>query len=191
VRNQWIIPYGGALLLIAVLALGLFYWRQGPAGAPCRHRRRHRALHAFRACRALDQRHRLRACWRISGIVMAFGKFFLLPVIGGTLFGWLTYALKTAHNFVGPLFAVSLVIVIITFVQATTCQARRLAGWLSKGGGLFGGPGSAVAPLQRRREGHVLGGVHRARLVVVGSGLVLDKLVPGWARLRGEMQVAT
>ena len=39
---------------------------------------------------------------------MAFGKFFLLPVIGGTLFGWLTYALKTAHNFAGPLFAVSL-----------------------------------------------------------------------------------
>ena len=33
VRNQWIIPYGGALLLIAVLALGLFYWRTGAASA--------------------------------------------------------------------------------------------------------------------------------------------------------------
>jgi formate dehydrogenase subunit gamma len=32
----------------------------------------------------------------VSGIVMAFGKFFLLPVLGATLFGWLTYALKTA-----------------------------------------------------------------------------------------------
>ena len=42
----------------------------------------------------------------VSGLVMAFGKFVLLPVIGGTLFGWLTYALKTAHNFAGPLFAV-------------------------------------------------------------------------------------
>ena len=40
---------------------------------------------------------------------MAFGKYFLLPLIGGTLFGWLTYALKTAHNFAGPLFAVSMV----------------------------------------------------------------------------------
>ena len=26
----------------------------------------------------------------VSGAVMAFGKFFLLPIIGGTLFGWLT-----------------------------------------------------------------------------------------------------
>jgi formate dehydrogenase subunit gamma len=34
---------------------------------------------------------------------MAFGKYFLLPVLGSTLFGWLTYALKTAHNFAGPL----------------------------------------------------------------------------------------
>src|SRR5665647_3669570 len=38
----------------------------------------------------------------ISGLVMAFGKFFLHPVIGSTLFGWLTYALKNAHNFAGP-----------------------------------------------------------------------------------------
>ena len=32
VRNQWIIPYGGSLLLIAALALALFYWRKGPLG---------------------------------------------------------------------------------------------------------------------------------------------------------------
>ena len=32
----------------------------------------------------------------VSGLVMAFGKFLLLPLIGGTLFGWLTYALKNA-----------------------------------------------------------------------------------------------
>ena len=29
VRNQWILPYGGALLLIVVLALGLFYKARG------------------------------------------------------------------------------------------------------------------------------------------------------------------
>jgi formate dehydrogenase subunit gamma len=50
----------------------------------------------------------------ISGIVMAFGKFFLLPVMGSTLFGWLAYALKNVHNFMGPLFAVSLLVIIVT-----------------------------------------------------------------------------
>ena len=51
-----------------------------------------RALHALRARRALDERDRVRASSRSPGVVMAFGKFFLLPLIGGTLFGWLTYA---------------------------------------------------------------------------------------------------
>ncbi|MGL6111124.1 MAG: formate dehydrogenase subunit gamma, partial [Rubrivivax sp.] len=32
VRNQWILPYGGALLLIAALAVGLYHWRTGGIG---------------------------------------------------------------------------------------------------------------------------------------------------------------
>ena len=60
----------------------------------------------------------------VSGLVMAFGKFFLLPIIGGTLFGWLTYALKTAHNFAGPLFAVALRGLHRRATCATTCRAR-------------------------------------------------------------------
>ena len=32
--------------------------------------------------------------------------------------GWLTWLLKTMHNFVGPLFAVSLVIVFLTFLRS-------------------------------------------------------------------------
>ena len=72
----------------------------------------------------------------ISGLVMAFGKFFLLPVLGGTLFGALTYLLKTLHNFVGPLFAVSLVIVLATFLKDNIASAADFK-WLMKGGGLF------------------------------------------------------
>ena len=69
----------------------------------------------------------------ISGLVMAFGKFLLLPLIGGALFGWLTYALKTAHNFVGPLFAVSLVIVFLTFLRSNMPSRDDLR-WLARGG---------------------------------------------------------
>ena len=98
----------------------------------------------------------------VSGMVMAFGKFFLLPIIGGTLFGWLTYALKTLHNFVGPLFAVSLVIVFVTFVREQLAAARRPA-LAARAGGMFGGERAAVAPLQRRREGGVLARRARAR----------------------------
>jgi formate dehydrogenase subunit gamma len=92
VRNQWIIPYGGALLLIAVAGAGAVLLAQGPAGRPgARHGAGDRALHALRA-RAHWSNAIAFAVLGISGIVMAFGKFFLLPVLGGTLFGWLTYA---------------------------------------------------------------------------------------------------
>ena len=125
----------------------------------------------------------------ISGIVMAFGKFFLLPVIGGTLFGWLTYALKTAHNFAGPVFAVSLLIVIVTFVRDNLPKASDLT-WLAKGGGMLG---DHEVPSHRFNAGEKVifwGGVFVCGLVSVGSGLVLDKLVPGLAYLRTDMQVA-
>ncbi len=42
----------------------------------------------------------------LSGLIMLFGKYVLLPVIGYTLFAWLTALSKNLHNFVGPVFIV-------------------------------------------------------------------------------------
>ena len=120
---------------------------------------------------------------------MAFGKFFLWPLIGGSLFGWLTYALKTAHNFAGPLFAVSLVVVFITFVRDNFPNRTDLQ-WLRKGGGMLG---DHEIPSGRFNAGEKIvfwGGVFLLGIVVVASGLVLDKLIPGLAYLRGDMQIA-
>jgi formate dehydrogenase subunit gamma len=125
----------------------------------------------------------------VSGLVMAFGKFFLLPVIGATLFGWLTYALKTAHNFAGPVFAVALLIFIVTYVRDNFPSGADLR-WLIKGGGLLGGE---EVPSHRFNAGEKVvfwGGVIVLGLTVVGTGLILDKLIPGLAYLRGDMQVA-
>ena len=117
VRNNWIIPYGGSLLVIVLGALAIFYWRRGTM-----------ALHGQTTGRKIERftPFERSAHWTnaitfcvlaVSGLVMAFGKFFLLPIMGSSLFGWLTYALKNAHNFAGPLFAVSLVVVFLTFVK--------------------------------------------------------------------------
>jgi formate dehydrogenase subunit gamma len=188
VRNQWIIPYGGALLLIAVLALALFHWRKGPLGhAPNTGRDIERFTYFERAAHWSNA---IAFCvLAISGIVMAFGKFFLLPVIGATLFGWLSYALKTLHNFAGPLFAVSLVIVFFTFVRDELPQ-RGDATWLRKAGGVFSGE---EVPAHRFNAGEKVvfwGGVLLLGGIVVASGLVLDMVIPGLAYLRSDMQVA-
>jgi formate dehydrogenase subunit gamma len=188
VRNEWIIPYGGALLAILALAIALFYWRKGKLG------------HAAPGGRAIERftPFERAAHWcnaiafvvlAVSGLVMAFGKFFLLPVLGATLFGWLAYALKTAHNFAGPLFAVSLVVVFLTFLRDNWPKGYDFT-WLKKGGGLLSGH---EVPSHRFNAGEKVVfwlGVLLLGVIVAGSGLVLDQLIPGRAYLRGDMQVA-
>ena len=123
VRNEWIIPYGGALSDRGAGARARSTGRRADGRPQPDTGPQDRALHALRARHALDHGDRF-VVLAVSGLVMAFGKFFLLPLIGATLFGWLTYALKTAHNFAGPVFAVSLVI-FHSPSCATTCRAGR------------------------------------------------------------------
>jgi formate dehydrogenase subunit gamma len=190
VRNHWIVPYGGALLLIVTLALAIFYFAKGPMGhadgtsGPRRIERFtpfERAAHWANAIAFV--------VLAISGIVMAFGKFFLLPIIGQTLFGYFTYILKNLHNFVGPLFVVSLAIIVLTFVKDNLPQKGDVT-WLVRLGGVLG---KKEAPSNRFNAGEkgmfwvgtlLLGGI------VVASGLYMDKLLPGVPYLRANMQVA-
>jgi formate dehydrogenase subunit gamma len=123
--------------------------------------------------------------------VMAFGKFFLLPVIGGTLFGYFTYILKNAHNFFGPLFVVSLLVVLVTFIKDEFPRKGDL-NWLLKLGGVFSKSGEEP-PTHRFNAGEKVVfwlGVVVLGLIVAASGLVLDKLVPGVGELRADMQVS-
>ncbi|MBA4175997.1 MAG: formate dehydrogenase subunit gamma [Leptothrix sp. (in: Bacteria)] len=189
VRNQWIIPYGGSLILLVAAATALFYFTKGPIGG-----------HEVNTGRLIERFTYLErvAHWSmaitfvvlaISGIVMAFGKFFLLPVLGATLFGWLSYALKTAHNFVGPLFAVSLVVFALIYIKDNLPKAADLA-WLAKGGGLLSGKQVPSGRFNGGEKFVFWGGVIVLGLTVVASGLVLDLLIPGWGETRGQMQVA-
>jgi formate dehydrogenase subunit gamma len=189
VRNGFIIPYGGALLLITALAVALMYWGKGPLGRD--HPEGSRKIERFTYFeRAAHWTNAIAFCiLAVSGIVMAFGKFFLLPVIGSTLFGWLSYALKNAHNFVGPVFAVSLVIVFLTFIRDNFPRAGDLT-WVMRAGGMFG---EHEVPSHRFNAGEKIvfwGGVFLLGGFVVGSGLVMDMIIPGLNYTRGNMQIA-
>ncbi len=188
VRNQWIIPYGGALLLIVLGALALFYLAKGPLGhaandPPGRIERFtpfERSAHWANAAAF--------TVLAVSGLVMAFGQFILLPFFGANLFGWLTYALKTAHNFAGPLFAVSLVVVFFTFLKDNFPNKGDLT-WLVKAGGMLS---KQEVPSHRFNAGEKLifwGGVLLLGAIVVGSGLVMDQLV--MAMFLGHIYIGT
>ncbi|PIT78818.1 formate dehydrogenase subunit gamma [Limnohabitans sp. B9-3] len=189
VRNNWIIPYGGSLLVIVFGAIAIFYWRKGMMklhGAPTgkeieRFTPFERSAHWTNAIAFV--------ILAISGATMAFGKFFLQPIIGDTLFGWITYLLKNAHNFAGPLFAVSLTVVFFTFLKDNWPSKEDWV-WIIKAGGMLGGK---EVPSHRFNAGEKVvfwGGVFGLGLVVVASGFVLDKIVPGLIYERGTMQIA-
>lgn len=189
-RNNWLIPYGGALIAISILALLLMYFTKGPVGHdhPANGKKMERFTPFERAAHWANAFAFV--VLALSGLTMAFGKFIVLPVIGSTLFGWLTYALKNAHNFIGPLFAVSLLIVIGTFVKDNIANASDL-NWLKKGGGLLGDKQVPSHRFNAAEKGVFWWAVTLPGLVAVISGLVLDQLVPGLGLLRSDMQVAS
>ena len=189
IRDGWIIPYGGSLVVIAVLALALYFWAKGPIGGhvPDTGRVIERFTYFERAAHWSNAAAFV--VLAVSGLVMAFGKFLLLPLMGGLLFGWLTYALKTAHNFAGPLFAVSLVIFFFTFLRGNSPSRDDLR-WILKGGGMFGGKEPASHRYNAGEKIVFWGGALILGSVVVASGLVLDRVIPGLAYLRGDMQLA-
>ena len=124
-----------------------------------------------------------------TGIVMLFGKHVLLPLFGYTLFSWLAILSKTTHNFVGPLFAVTTVIMFVTFARDNLPKAYDLK-WLKSGGGLLSRKGEHP-PSHRFNAGVKLmfwGGVVLLGIIVSVTGFVLN--FPNYGQTRALMQDA-
>lgn len=126
----------------------------------------------------------------LSGIVMLFGKHVLLPVFGLTLFGWLAFLCKNIHNFVGPIFTVSIILFFIKFARDNLPSASDIK-WMSKLGGLLSGSHVSSHRFNAGEKIIFWGGVVGLGLIVSASGFVLDKLVPGFEYTRAYMQIAS
>jgi formate dehydrogenase subunit gamma len=187
-RNWWIVPIGGVIILFVVAAVLGYYWWKGPIGGHGRDTGRlierftpyERTVHWATAITF--------TILAVSGAVMSFGKFLLLPIIGGQLFGWLTWALKTLHNFVGPLFAICAVVMFISYLPSNL-PSRDDVRWLMRAGGMLGG---AHPPSGRFNAGEKIvfwGGLLVLGTLVIVSGFVLDKIVPGVDLSRPGMQL--
>jgi formate dehydrogenase subunit gamma len=125
----------------------------------------------------------------ITGLVMGLGKYLVIPVIGHSAFSWLAIISKTTHNFVGPIFAVALPVLIAIFIRDNLPKMYDLQ-WLKTFGGMLSKSGGEV-PSGRFNAGEkglfwVLPCLFGFLLVV--SGLILD--FPNFGQLRTVMQQA-
>jgi len=179
-RMQQLIPYGAALMGSVLAVILLFYLVRGPLrmqGGPTGNRIERfsvfeRTVHWFTAG----------VFWllALTGLILLYGRFVLIPLLGQEGFGLTASACKEAHNLFGPMFLVALLLLFATFVK-DNIYARGDLTWLLKGGGLLGG-------------GHVSAGRFNAGekiwfwIAVLGgitlcvSGLILDFAVFGQGR---------
>ena len=186
-RNGPITFYGGWLVVLMLVALGVFYKLRGPMD-----------LHSPPTGKMIERFSSFEriAHWTmaisfcvlaLSGLIMLFGKYLLLPVIGHTLFGWLATLGKNLHNFVGPIFLFSIVVFVIKFIRDNMPRAYDIT-WLVKGGGVLT---NEVVPSGRFNAGEKIwfwGGVIGLGLVSCVSGLVLD--FPNFDQTRSTMMLA-
>ena len=78
---------------------------------------------------------------------------------------------------------------LITFVKDNLPSKEDLA-WMMRLGGMFGGQEVTSHRFNAGEKLVFWGGVFFLGIVVVGSGLVLDKLLPGLLYVRDTMQIA-
>ena len=188
-RNGPLMTYGGILLIFTLAVLAVAYFIKGPIklkGKPTA-----RLIEPFTSVERLS--HWTMAITFVilaaSGLILMFGKYLLLPVVGHNIFGALTYVLKTIHNFVGPVFTVSVIVFFFIYVRDNLPRAGDW-NWMIKLGGMFGGSHASSGRFNAGEKVWFWFGVIGLGFVVSASGFVLDMLVPGLAYTRGVMQIA-
>jgi formate dehydrogenase subunit gamma len=183
-KNGWITPIVGWMIAAVVLVIGGFYkWRGSikvhgePTG---------RLIQRFTPFERYT--HWVVgisfAVLGISGLVMMLGKYVLLPVIGYTLFGWLAQLSKHLHNFVGPVFLMSLLMFIVMFIRDNLPRAYDFV-WFAKLGGMISGEHVASGKFNAGEKIWFWIGVVVLSLIVAASGLVL--LFPNFDQVRAIM----
>jgi len=112
----------------------------------------------------------------------------LLPVIGYTLFAWLTALGKNLHNFIAPLFIVSVIAMIFMWLRDNLPKSYDWM-WFGKAWAFFArGEHIPSGRFNAGEKAWFWGGVILLSVIVSGSGIVL--LFPNFDQTRAVMQDA-
>ncbi|MDH4095914.1 MAG: formate dehydrogenase subunit gamma [Betaproteobacteria bacterium] len=188
IRNGPVTFYGGWLVVIVALVLAAIYFALGPV-----------KLHEKPTGRMIE-RFTLAERWAhwvmgisfvvlgVTGLIILFGKHVLLPIIGYTLFAWLSALAKNLHNFVAPLFAVSLLVFIIMFIKDNLPKAYDFT-WFARAPGFFTGRHLPSGRFNAGEKTWFWLGVVILSLALVVSGAIL--LFPNFEQVRLTMQQAS
>ena len=187
-RNGPVTFYGGWLVVLIAVAILAFYFTFGPVKLHDKPTGR-----MIRRFTTLDQvihwSVAISFCiLGLSGLLMLFGKYVLLPIIGYTLFGWLTALGKNLHNFVAPIFIVSVIAMVLLYVRHNLPKLYDINFLLNGWNVMARGKHVASGKFNGGEKVWFWGGVVVLSVIVSWSGLVL--LFPNFDQTRAMMQDA-
>jgi formate dehydrogenase subunit gamma len=187
-RNGPITFYGGWLIVLLVMGIAAFYFTKGPL-----------MLHEKPTGRMVE-RFSLAERWAhwstaisfcvlgVTGMITLFGKHVLLPVFGYTLFAWLSALSKNLHNFVAPLFMVSLLVMIVIYVKDNLPEKGDL-GWFRGAFAMFwSGKHVPSGRFNAGEKAYFWIGVVALCITLSVTGVIM--LFPNFEQLRTTMQQA-
>jgi formate dehydrogenase subunit gamma len=187
-RNGPVTFWGGWLVVLVLAAIAAFYFVFGSVKLHGRPTGR-----LIRRFSSLDQVLHWTVAISFSvlgltGLLMLFGKHVVLPLLGYTLFAWLAALGKNLHNFVAPIFIVSVALFALLFVRHNLPRAYDFV-WFRNALGYV--TGKKHVPSGKFNGGEKVwfwGGVVVLSIIVSWSGLVL--LFPNFDQSRAVMQDA-
>ena len=186
-RNSLVTPYAGWAIVGMVVLIAAFYLWKGtmrlhepPTG---------RKLRRFTAWQMAIHWTTAYAfvTLAITGLIIAFGKNILLPLIGYTLFSWLTVLAKNLHNFIGPLVLICILLLFFTFVRDNVWHKYDW-NWIRHFGGLISKRDVPSGKFNAGEKAWFWGGLVVSGIAVSITGLILD--FPNFNQTRGTMQIA-
>lgn len=188
IRNGPVASYGAGLLIFTIVVLLAFYAIRGSIRVEEEQTGRtisrwtvfERTMHWYVAI--------LFIILAITGLSMLFGRAVLIPLLGSAGFAaWASVSI-TLHNWLGPLFIIGVVIMILVWI-VNNLPASYDWDWFKQGGGLLKGK---HPPSGKANAGEKLfvfwAGLFVCGIVVSVSGVFLD--FPIWGQSREDMQLS-
>lgn len=183
-RNGPLTFYGGVVILVMPTILLLFFVIKGKI--QLKTRLTGRLIERFNSAERV-------AHWTMAisfvalaatGLSLLFGKYLILPWLGAAAFSGMAVAAKVIHNFVGPLFMFSLVVMIVLYAKDNMWRAYDIT-WLRKFGGMISGEHVPAGRFNAGEKGWFWLGVVLLGILVSISGALL--LFPNWNTSREIM----
>lgn len=187
VRNQWVSPLGLAFLGVSAASLLLFYLWAGRIELVNKRTGKkvkrwtpfERAMHWFTAITFL--------ILGFTGIVLLYGRHFIKPVAPDALWGSIIYASKVSHNYLGPLFVLGLLCMLVKWMKNNFINKVDIE-WFKQGGGILPNGKHPDAGFCNGGEKIWFWLLATVGVVVCITGLVMD--FPIFDQTRQDMQIA-